>query len=49
MIGDGNCCFSAVAFSIISNSENLTNSQKATFKSNGIDVLVDLNSLADIL
>jgi len=28
MEGDGNCCFNAVAFSLISNADNLTRSQK---------------------
>ena len=32
MEGDGNCCFNAVAFSLISNIDNLSDSQKDLLK-----------------
>ena len=49
MVGDGNCCFSAIAFSIKINSNNLTNLQKATLNNNGIDISLDIKTLAAVL
>lgn len=49
MEGDGNCCFSAVAFSIKINSNHLTNLQITTLKNNGIDVSLDLDTSATVL
>jgi len=49
MDGDGNCCFNSVAFSLISNSDNLPDPQKDLLKSRGIDVSTDVVSLSATL
>jgi len=49
MKGDGNCCFNAVAFSIINNFENLTVTQRHFLKTNGIHGSADTESLSIVL
>ena len=49
MEGDGNCCFNAVTFSVISNTDNLTPSQKDLLNAKGIDMSMDINSLSSVL
>ena len=42
---DGNCCFNAIAFSLISNSDNLSNLEKDSLKTRGIDASLNLDDL----
>ena len=49
MEGDGNCCFNAVAFSLISNNDNLSDPQKDLLKTRGIDVSMDIEKLSATL
>ena len=46
MEGDGNCCFNAIAFSLISNSDNLSNLEKDSLKSRGIDTSLNIDDLS---
>jgi len=46
MEGDGNCCFKAIAFSLISNNDNLSNLEKDSLKSRGIDTSLNIDSLS---
>ena len=44
--GDGNCCFTAVAFGLITNSTNLTYENKQFLLSCGIDPSMDVQAIA---
>ena len=44
--GDGNCCFSAVAFSLMTNVTHLNDQQKHFLHTFGLDLSADMNSLA---
>lgn len=44
--GDGNCCFSAVAYSLISNLHLLTEPNKQFLQDLGVDLSVDMSTLA---
>ena len=44
--GDGNCCFSAVAFSLVTNFPLLSDHQQCFLRTSGLDLLADMNTLA---
>ena len=44
--GDGNCCFNAIAFSLINNNDTLSKLEKDSLKSRGIDTSLNLNDLS---
>ena len=45
-MGDGNCCFTAVAFSLINNTPILQDHHKYYLQSIGLDLLADMESVA---
>ena len=46
IVGDGNCCFTAVAFSLINNTPILQDHHKYYLQSIGLDLLADMESVA---